>query len=502
MTETRPTSRLFIKDLWPLLLASLILWACVPGLYFGNLHTDTLEAAYWGRDLAWGYSKHPPLVSWLLNIVFIPGTAPIFAILVFGQLLAMLSTYFVYQLVSHIAGRNVAILAACLMMVTSVATFYAPQVNHNTVLVPFCAATMAYGYRYLDQRKLRDALGLGLATGFGMLTKYEIIFALVPLFALSLLIPRFRSIYGSLKTWLAVFMAIAIFIPHLFWLSGHGWTSLSRAVGSAPMEGLSAALFSIWGLFIGFVAVIAFPLILVLLSQGPAVFSKVREKHEHETRLIGQVFLFAPLIAVGLASLITDQFIKALWLLPLTPSAIIGLTLMLQSGQQVALHDPSKGVRLAVYLSMVICGLFHSYLLVSDFIDQPVESYLADTRPVSEAAQKLWDAHSKEKLACIVSDEGKLSISPVLWIASRPQILPLASPDWITDQRRANCAETGGIAVKFVLDGRFPVEEKFPHLCKADAVHLHVPSVIGLAKTGWDAEIMYIAPGSNPDCGK
>ena len=141
-------------------------------------------------------------------------------------------------------------------------------------------------------------------------------------------------------------------------------------------------------------------------------------------------------------------------------------------------------------------------MLVSDFIDQPVESYLADTRPVSEAAQKLWDAHSKERLACIVSDEGKLSISPVLWIASRPQILPLASPDWITDNRRANCAETGGIAVKFVLDGRFPVEEKFPHLCRADAVHLHVPSVIGLAKTGWDAEIMYVAPESHPDCGE
>ena len=500
VNEQPLSARLFINDLWPVLLVSLVLWAMVPSLYFGNLHTDTLEAAYWGRDLAWGYSKHPPVVSWLLNFVFIPGTAPILTLLIFGQVLAILSAWFVYDLVGYIAGRTLAILAACLMMVTSVATFYAPQVNHNTVLVPFCAAAMAFGYRYIDQRKLRDALGLGLATGLGIITKYEIIFALVPLFAFSIVTPRFRSIYWSAKTWIAVLIAVAIFAPHFAWLSGHGWTSLSRAVGSAPMEGVSAALFSIWGLFIGFVAVIAFPLIYIFFLQGRLDFSKHDKNDAHQPTFIGQIFLFAPLIAVGLASLVTDQFIKALWLLPLTPSAIIGLTLLIKPDGLA--RNRVKMVRLAIYLSIVISGLFHSYLIVSDFIDQPVESYLADTRPVSEAAQKLWDEHSAEKLSCIIADEGKLSISPVLWIASRPQILPLASADWITETRRENCASTGGIAVKFVLDDRFPVEEKFPHQCKADAVRLHVPSVIGLSKTGWDAEIMYIPPDSHPDCGK
>ncbi len=499
MSDETNSKSAFLDELWPILMASLVLWALIPSLYFGNLHTDTLEAAYWGRDLAWGYSKHPPLVSWLLNLVLKPGSAPILTLLVLGQALAILSAWYVYDLVRIIAGRQTAVLAACMMMVTSVATFYAAQVNHNTVLVPFCAAVMNYGYRFMDRRRLIDAVSLGLATGLGMITKYEIIFALIPLLVLSLVTPRFRSIFLSIKTWLSILISIAVLLPHLQWLASHGWTSLSRAVGSAPMDGVSAALFSIWGLFIGFVAVIAFPIIFSVLLRGRQAFKNAPNNQPDEARTLGLIFLFAPLIAVGLASLVTDQFIKALWLLPLTPSAIIGLALLVRKMPLENDAADRSAVALTVKLSVVIFILFQGYLLVSDAIDQPVESYLADTRPVSEVAEALWSKHSSERLSCIISDEGKVSISPVLWIASRPQILPL-STEWMTKERQTNCAATGGIAVKFVLDGRFPVEEKFPHACLNDAVHMHINSVFGLGKTGWDAELIYVAPDSHPEC--
>jgi hypothetical protein len=237
----------------------------------------------------------------------------------------------------------------------------------------------------------------------------------------------------------------------------------------------------------------------LFLLRGRKPLQIVPNNHPDEARTLGLIFLFAPLIAVSLASLVTNQFIKALWLLPLTPSAIIGIALLVR--KMPLENDPAdrSAVALTVKLSVVIFILFQGYLLVSDAIDQPVESYLADTRPVSEVAEALWSKHSSERLSCIISDEGKVSISPVLWIASRPQILPL-STEWMTKERQTNCAATGGIAVKFVLDGRFPVEEKFPHACLNDAVHMHITSVFGLGKTGWDAELIYVAPDSHPEC--
>jgi 4-amino-4-deoxy-L-arabinose transferase-like glycosyltransferase len=481
------------------LLASLILWAVLPGLYFGNLHTDTLEAAYWGWDLAWGYSKHPPLVSWLMALVLKPGAAPIFTFLVLGQGLAIVSAYYAYAVVDVIGGRDRAILAACLMMVTSVATFYSPQINHNSVLIPFCAAVSYYGYQMLDRRHLSDAIGLGLATGLGILTKYEIIFALVPLFVLSVRAGRFRSVFLSGKTWLAVLMAVSLLIPHLIWLSQHGWTSVSRAVGSAPLDGVLAALFSLWGLLIGFLAVIAFPLILILLARGFATLRGALTGPS-PTRSTGLVFLISPLVAVALASLATDQYVKALWVLPLTPSAMIGLALILPASASAVETAKRREERVTIVLSALIFLLFNLYLVASEIIDRPVESYLADTQPVSKAAQRLWQQHSKAPLSCIVADEGKLAISPVLWIGSKPEILPLSSGDWLTKERRDACNASGGIAVKFVLDGRFPVEELFPRACVGAAEHLHVGTAFGIAKTGWEAELIYIPPENDGHC--
>jgi 4-amino-4-deoxy-L-arabinose transferase-like glycosyltransferase len=499
-TDKSPSFTRFLDDCWPLLLASLVLWAVLPGLYFGNLHTDTLEAAYWARDLAWGYSKHPPLVSWLISLILKPGSAPIFTFLVLGQGLAILSAYFVYALVDRMSGRGNAILAACMMMVTSVASFYAPQVNHNTVLIPFCAAVSFFGYRLLDRRELSDAVGLGIATGLGFITKYEIIFALVPLFVASIVVKRFRTVFLSAKMWLSILIAFGLVTPHLEWLSQHGWTSVSRAVGSAPLDGIAAAAFSLWGLLIGFLAVIASPVLLIALSRRISALQSFLTVRGNTIHQLGLCFLLTPLLAVVVASLATDQFVKALWMLPLTPSAMIGLALMVPKSSQHEAAVKQRDVRVAIGLSAALFVSFNLYLAVSEVIDKPVESYLADTRPVSDAAETLWRRHSAEPLSCIVADEGKIAISPVLWVESRPQILPLSSSDWLTKERREACTATGGIAVKFVLDGRFPIEETFPHACVNEAVHLHVGSVFGIAKTGWDAELIYIPPENHPDC--
>jgi 4-amino-4-deoxy-L-arabinose transferase-like glycosyltransferase len=403
-------------------------------------------------------------------------------------------------LVDAIGGRGKAILAACLMMVTSVASFYAPQVNHNTVLIPFCAAVSFYGYRLLERRRLTDAIGLGITTGLGLLTKYEIIFALIPLFVASLTIERYRSIFHSSKAWLAVFIAAGVVAPHLEWLSQHGWTSVSRAVGSAPLDSIAAAFFSLWGLTIGFLAVIACPVLLIILSRGVSTLRSGLAVRDDPMRRLGLIFLLAPLAAVAIASLATDQYVKALWVLPLTPSAMIGLALIVPSTIADEKSMISRDLRAALGLSAAIFFCFNLYLLGSELIDRPVESYLADTQPVSEAAQHLWRQHSREKLSCIAVNELKLGTSTVLWVPSKPEILPFHGNDWLTNERREACSKSGGIAIEFATDENFRVEEQFPRACRSSSVHLHVGSAFGIAKTGWDAELIYIPPENHPDC--
>ena len=73
------------------MLVSIVLWALLPGLTFGNLHTDTLEAAYWARSFALGYTKHPPLASWVIDAALWPGRWSILEILLASQFLGFIA---------------------------------------------------------------------------------------------------------------------------------------------------------------------------------------------------------------------------------------------------------------------------------------------------------------------------------------------------------------------------------------------------------------------------
>jgi len=52
------------------LILHLIIWTLVPTISNHNLPLDTIEAIAWGNNLDWGYSKHPPLSAWAVEIFF------------------------------------------------------------------------------------------------------------------------------------------------------------------------------------------------------------------------------------------------------------------------------------------------------------------------------------------------------------------------------------------------------------------------------------------------
>ena len=181
------------------LLVQVIVWTLGPALIAGNLHGDTLEAAYWGRAWALGYSKHPPLTSIAIDLALRSGLPPILALMALSQLTVGVAALFIWRSVRLFASAETASLAALMYLASPSATFYAAQINHNSMLSPFLAASAFYGLRYLDEPRWRDAIALGVAAGLAMWTKYEIIFLLVTLVALAAVVPRFRPAFSRLS---------------------------------------------------------------------------------------------------------------------------------------------------------------------------------------------------------------------------------------------------------------------------------------------------------------
>ena len=58
------------KILGSFLFAHIIIWTLIPTFSNTNLPLDTIEHLAWASDLKFGYSKHPPVSAWILEIFY------------------------------------------------------------------------------------------------------------------------------------------------------------------------------------------------------------------------------------------------------------------------------------------------------------------------------------------------------------------------------------------------------------------------------------------------
>ncbi len=495
--QARPDPFVYLNRFRGIILLNLILWALIPGLVLGNLHVDTLEALYWFKEPAFGYWKHPPLTTWLLGLANVPGTFSILSLLFLSQALTVIAGYYIWRCVKRLAGENTAALSVMLFYLSTLASFYSLQINHNTVLAPFIAATLCYGLEFLEERSTQSMTGLGIAVGLGTITKYEILFAIIPLLALSLLIKRFRSAYLDYKAYGAIGIAALIITPHVIWLIDHDFISIKRATGSAPITGWSTILDGLSGILWG--GVVLFATLFLALKAFKLPYSKVLaglKNDKTDREWIGLVCFFGAPLSVAVIGLLTGQFIKALWLLPLVPSICIGAALLLSdSATRANLQDISK---ITLKSMIVLCVLFWVYLLIGALIKRPHEAFFSNTKPLAEQVEALWARHQSGPLSCVIINEVKLGGSPVLWLKDRPLFIEIPYRPWGTEDKQTLCNEKGAITIE--LDEGVAALKFFPRLCKASAEPITIKTLLGSTSEQWKGHIAYLPPQAEDTC--
>ncbi len=303
-------------------------WSIVPALIVGGLHQDVLEAAYWGNDLALGYDRHPPLPSWLMNAVLRIGHAPIFSLLLMSQLGMAVAAAYVWRAARLFGGANSAALAAMLFLISLAASFFAVQVNHNSLLAPFWAASLFYGLSYLENRKIADAALFGTAVGLGMLVKYEMAVLAACLFIIALVVPRYRTAIFRPATGVALVVALAILSPHLAWLWRSDGEAISYAMGAHKVTNAASFMTSAGNLLTGQFILFVFPAaVLFFLTKSGAVTLR-RPVWSDEKARVGAILTFGPSLALLATLLATGQIAKPLWVMPFTSSCALGVSML------------------------------------------------------------------------------------------------------------------------------------------------------------------------------
>lgn len=480
-----------ILGLPPLVLGGLIhilLWSAGPGYLFGNLHSDTLEAAYWGREWVLGYAKHPPITTWLIDSVLRLGLPRIFALMLVSQLTMAITATFVGRLARLYASRETAAFAVLLFLTSPAATLYAVQMNHNSVLAPFWAATAYFGILYLEERRWSSAICLALAAGLGALTKYEILFLLVALLVMAACVVRFRAAFFHPASYVAVLIFLAVLAPHLWWLGNNDWPSLSRALGTDKVKNLAALNTSAVNGLIGVFALMA--------VAGPLLLATIHIRRPDEqtrgpqTRAIAVILGFFPVFVLILGSVVTDQILKPLWMLPLGSTLALGLAILFPAGDvRGGLSARASSLILMVVSASIFVG-FLAYLKVGSLIGKPLTAYAADTRMLALEIEAEWAKHQSGPLRCIVIGDRKLGPSGLLWLKTRPDYVDFSSPSWATPRQIDDCRRSGAVAV---IAEASPALGSFPEACPQKRTFL-VKAMPLFGRSQWPVEIVYIPP--------
>jgi len=462
----------------------LMIWALGPLLLFGNLHSDSLEAAYWGREWLLGYSKHPPLASWLMDIALRTPLPPILALMVLSQLTVAVTAFFVWKTTRIFASVQTAALAVALYLASPAATIYAIQINHNSMLAPFWSGAFYFGLLFLEERRWRDAILLGVIAGLGMLTKYELAFVLVTLLALGIAVPRFRPIFHHPASYVSGAIFIAILLPHILWLRQSGWSSVGRALGNEKITDLSLLNASAVNLLVGIFTLFVVPALILVFTARRRTQDEVTSGSYH--RIIALALTYMPLLVLIAMSFLTVQVIKPLWVLPLASSTAIGLAILFPAGSYGEGQTSTASARLSAILSAVIFGGLTIYLLVAVMIGKPLAAYSLNMKLLAQETQRFWAQNNKSELRCIVTTERKLGPSGVLWLPGRVII----GESW--RELPQVCSDVGAVGI-------YPLGDALPknmEVCAREEVALKATPNLRDAKT--KVELAYLPPKNTP----
>ena len=188
----------------------------------GDLHPDVLETWTLGRNIEWGYAKHPPLMGWIAR-----AWTSIFPLANWSfQLLALTNSALALGIVDLISRRFVQgdkrLIVLLLLMLTPIYQFHAQRFNANSVLLATWPLATYCFLRSFETRQLGWAVAAGATAALAMLGKYYSVFLIVSFAFAAILHQQRRAYFGSLAPWVSAITGLVALEPHLYWLATTG----------------------------------------------------------------------------------------------------------------------------------------------------------------------------------------------------------------------------------------------------------------------------------------
>ncbi|WP_454848799.1 glycosyltransferase family 39 protein [Rhizobium binxianense] len=310
------------------------------------LELDEAEQSFFSQYLLPGYGPQPPFYNWLQYAVVSLAGMSMWALVVPKNILLFLC-YVFYGLAAREALKEKGLSAIAMLSLVTLpqVSYMAQQDLTHSVAVLLATSLFLYGFfRTLERPSIGSYLVIGLATGIGIISKYN--FALMPVAALIAVLPD-REWRGRLLDWRMLILAVAalvVVLPHALWLRDNfafaSTGTLEKMIDSHGPTGIARVTKGLGAFLVAIVAFAALPVILFAATFRSQFFHALSAGNRW-TRMLERLML-ASLAGIVVVILLTGATtIRERWLNPF----LLVLPIYFFLKMQAAGFDLSAGLR-------------------------------------------------------------------------------------------------------------------------------------------------------------
>jgi 4-amino-4-deoxy-L-arabinose transferase-like glycosyltransferase len=315
-----------------------------------GFHRDALAFLENGQHLAWGYIEYPPLTPFIGRLgleLFGLSLVGIKSLAALAQSIGMVLTgLIVRELGGNRWAQAVAALAAAISIMSLLMSTLFQYISFDYLWWVFTIYCLV---RLLKSEDSRWWLGIGCSFGFGMLTKYTMVFLVLGLVVAVLLTPL-RAQLRSPWLWGGVALSLLIFWPNLVWQIQHEFISLEflTAIRTRDIEIGRADGFLLQQLYVN-INPLTIP--LFLMGLGYYFFSPEGKRF----RAVGWIYLVC-LLTFGLSQ---GRFY---YLAPAYPMMLAGGTVWLESWLNRQVSKTQRLVSRLTFAFLIMGGVIGTAL--------------------------------------------------------------------------------------------------------------------------------------------
>lgn len=363
-----------------------------------GINADMAEMVVWGRNLDWGYPKHPPLLGWILGLWFavFPNADWAFHLLAALTLASGIALSFLAA--GEWLDREKRALAPFLLALIPFYNFLGLKFDQNSALIPLWALTTWAFVRSLDTRSAGYAVLAGAGAAAAMLTKYWSAFFVLALI-LAALFDRRRNVYfRSPAPWISAAVGALLLSPHVVWLIKNDFPPMKWVGTRRASQSIFDAIGSLSEYSFGTLGYCALALIVFGLYVRPSL-AGLRDSAfpKQLDRRRAAIIFWTPLLApIALAFALRTNLLS-LWNTP----ALALLPVMLMASPQVKVTRDAAARIAATAVTFTLLVVLVSPIIAGITVRMGVENHAAFARAVAEKAEGEWKATSDKPLTLL-----------------------------------------------------------------------------------------------------